>query len=118
MSVAESRQVESLLCTAARRGSEPPPELRIAEKPLDGLGKRLRICGWNQKSGLSVDDELRDAADVGRNDRQAGGHCLENRDRQPFRPARQHEEISRSEELADVAASADELLTSRHEAAS
>jgi len=83
----EASDVEPALCATPPRGSEPVPELWIAEESSHGLGKRSRVSRWNEETGLSVDYELRRAADVRCYYGQPGGHRLENRDGEALGPA-------------------------------
>ena len=59
----------------------PPPGLRIARR--------------HEQPRLAVDDELRRPADARRDDRQARGHRLEDRERRALGAAREHEDVGR-----------------------
>ena len=68
----------------------------------------MRVAWWHEKAGFPFDDELRDPADTRGHDRQPGGHRLEDREWKSFGAARQHKQVGRRQELADVVALAGE----------
>ena len=100
----ESFEIESLTSAFASGVAHSPPELGILDEGVERGGEAFRVTRFDEKAGLALDDELGDAADMGSDHRQSGGHRLEHRDRQTFRGAREHEDVRAGEQLPDVLA--------------
>src|SRR5262245_52082849 len=102
MSPPERSQVETSLDPRAAGGPESPTQVAVLEKRPERCGERRFVACRNEEPGLAIDDELSQAADVGRYDWERGRHRLQDRDRQALRPAREHEHVRLGEERWNV----------------
>ena len=68
-------------------------QLRFTQKPVDGIGQRLRIVNRHQKTGLAGNDDLAATGNVGGDHgaRACGG--LQERERQAFAVGRQNGDV-------------------------
>jgi O-Antigen ligase len=105
----ERRNVEPFSHPRVSRLPQPAAEGRVFQEACDRRSKARRISGRDQQPRLAVADGLGHAADAGGDDRQAGGHCLEDRERESFGPAGKDEEIRPREQFGNVKPRAGEL---------
>src|SRR5581483_12134331 len=68
--------VELLALPLAPRGPHALTKHRIAEQPDDRIGQHIRVARRDEDPLDPVPDDLRDAADAGRDDRPAGADRL------------------------------------------
>ena len=97
-------------CTAAAPGLAVPTRLRrIGDQGVDRVGQPLsksavgRAVVVHQQPGLTVGDDLGDAADVGGHDRGPAGHRLEVDDAERLVDRRADEDRGRGQHCADLA---------------
>jgi O-antigen ligase/polysaccharide polymerase Wzy-like membrane protein len=102
-------QVEVLRNSHSSGLPEPPAERRVSEQTLDRGREPSRIAGRDEQARLFVDDDLRHSANARGDNRKARRHRLEDREREPFGPARKHENVGCGEEFGDVSALTGEL---------
>jgi tetratricopeptide (TPR) repeat protein len=105
----ERRDVEPFPRPGVSRLPEPAAERGVFEEALDRGSEARRVPGRDEEAGLAVDDRLGDAADVGCDDRKAGGHGLEDRHREALGGTGQDEEVGAGEDLRNVVPRAGEL---------
>ena len=95
-------EVEEPFSPLAAGVAEEAPSVGVANQAVERARELVRVPRANEDSRLAVDDELRDAAHVGGDDGQAGGHCLEDRDGKALGPAREDEHIGTGKQLRYV----------------
>jgi hypothetical protein len=94
-----------MLCNSRPRSfTEAPRKRRVCEETLDRLAQGCRIARRHEHARLPFDYELRYATDVRGDNRHGGSHRFQNRERQALGACREHEDVGCGEELADVAA--------------
>src|SRR5512133_344294 len=71
---------EALPCPLTARGSEPVPQLLVAEQALQGGAQSLRTARGYDQPGHAVDDEVAQSTDVRRDDRPPMRHRLQTGD--------------------------------------
>jgi hypothetical protein len=102
MGFLNSREVE-MLCNAHASGlAKPPRENPVCKQTVDRRRQGLRIARWYEQACLAFDDELGNAADLGRDDRQAGLHGFENRKGKAFGASGEDEDRGGAEERPNV----------------
>jgi hypothetical protein len=109
MRLLERREVEPLLHPGTSGLPEAAAQRRVGEEALDRGGEARRIPRRDDMTRLAVDDDFRDSAHGRRDDREAGGHRLEDRHRKPLGRAGQDEDVGCGQQLGNVVALADEL---------
>jgi O-antigen ligase len=97
-------QAEVLANSLAAVRTQPATKPRIDEEAFERGRESNGIPGRNEQARVTVLDRLRHAADRRRDHRQRGGHRLEDREWQPFRGTRQHEDVGAREHVGHVAA--------------
>src|SRR5690606_33421432 len=80
------------LGTPAGGGAVAPSQPRVLHQRLEAPRQRVSIAGGEQQAGLAVHDQLRDAADVARDDGLAVRHGLEDDERAVLVPLRRDDE--------------------------
>ena len=73
--------------------AEPPSLLRVIGKGADRRGKSLDVIGRSEDTGLAINDQLANAADVGSHHGELGKHRLDDRERQTLVARWQDEQI-------------------------
>jgi hypothetical protein len=101
-------KAEVLANALAAVRAQPAPKHGILEKAFEGGGEPNGIPRRDEQAGLAVGHRLGHTADRAGDDGQLGRHGLEDRDRQSFRGAGQHEDVGARQQLVHVAAVADE----------
>ena len=76
-----------MMVSLARAPNFPRPK-RVARKVHEGLRQRGMVPHRDQPAIVTISDQLALAAGIGRDHRQAGGHCFHGGIRQPFMDAR------------------------------
>src|SRR5688572_16201095 len=109
MGLVDSGQTEVLRDPDPSGFAEAAAQDRVLEQALDRGRKTLRIAGRNEQPRVSIDYDLRHAADVRGDNREAGGHRLEDRDWKPLGVAREDEDVGRAEQLRDLIPLPEEL---------
>ena len=95
MGRAQLGEVEALARPRAPRCAHRRRSSASSSSRPSAAGERGRVAGGHEQPGLTVRDELRDAAHVGCDDRQSRRHRLQDRQRRALRPAREHEDVGR-----------------------
>ena len=85
---AEARDVEPLAGDCMAALAQLPALVGVGQESSDRRGEGVSVPRRHEQAGFAVDHGLGYAADVARNDRQAGRHGLEDRHRQALRAAR------------------------------
>lgn len=88
---------------------EAAAQRRVLEQALDRSSEALRIAWRNEQPGVSVNHDFRHAADVRRDNREAGCHRLEDREWKPLGVAREDEDVGGAEQLGNIIALAEKL---------
>ena len=84
------------------RASPPAPSCGVSSARAIPRAKASAIVGWDEHAGLAVDDELRERADIRRDDGQAREHRLEHGEAEALPARRVHEQRRPAEPRADV----------------
>ena len=96
---------------SARERAAAPRRARSAGAATSAPSARARTSGSpgaTRRAGLTVADQLRDAADRRRHHGQSGGHRLEHGHRHSLRSAREDEHVRRRQQLGDVSSFAEQ----------
>ena len=93
-------QTEVLANALAAVRSQPAPKRGIDEEAFERRREPNGIPRWHEQARLAVLDRFRHAADRRGDDGQPRGHRLEDRERQPFGGAREHEDVGAREQSA------------------
>ena len=102
MGLPDGGEVEMFRNACPSRLAEAAQKRRIFQQTLDCLPQGVRIAGWHEDARLPVNHEFRHPADVRGDDGQARSHRFENRERKPFGPGRENEDVGAAEQLRDV----------------
>ena len=84
-----------------RRG-EPLPQRGVIDQPGQRFGEAFDVARLHQQTRFAVGDNIFDGADRGRDDREAGRHAFDHRERQVFREGGQDENVSRRDQFGDA----------------
>jgi hypothetical protein len=75
---------------------------RASCKPEKSCCKGFKVSHGNEQSGFLMLNSFRNASDVGRNNRFAEGHCLEERHRHTLCATREASDVSRVKDFWDI----------------
>src|SRR6185437_2470531 len=95
----------------AGSGSEALPSLGVARQLKDGIADGLRISGWHDQSGFTMQHRFGVAPDIGDDHRQSSRHALQNDVGETFFARGQKPEISGRKQAGNVGILPEELNT-------
>ena len=75
---------EAFVNAIAGAGKKFLNQCRVCFEALEGVGKRSRVFFGNENSGLSVDNDIRDAADIACDNRESKFHRFDEHDAESF----------------------------------
>ena len=75
---------EAFVNAFAGAGKEFLNQCRVCFETLEGIGKCNRVFFRNENSGLSIDNDIRDATDIACNNRQSKFHRFDEHDPESF----------------------------------
>ena len=79
--------------SGARAGAEAAAQVGLLDERAEGVDERASVVDGHDQAGLAVADDLGDAGDGGRHQRQFGGAGLGQHHREAVAPGRQAEDV-------------------------